>query len=248
MSVPSVRGLVVVGGLVALAGGVALALAGTTAGGSAPAAADTAPDVELVPTTEVTPETDGVVPEATGEASVPGTARATFAGGCFWCMEPPYDDLDGVEATTSGFAGGTVEDPTYRQVASGETDHREVVQVTYDPTRVSYTRLLEVFWHNVDPTDGGGQFCDRGHQYTTAVYHHNDEQRRLAEASRARLAEADVLGDEVQTEIEALDDFWRVEEYHQDFYRKNPERYHSYREGCGRDRVLREIWGEAAGH
>ncbi len=247
MRVPSTKGLLVAGGLTVLAGGAVWLAGGTDAGGPR-AVADTAPDMELVPTTAVTPETDGVVPEGDGDASATGTARATFAGGCFWCMEPPFDALDGVKATTSGFAGGTIDDPSYRRVASGETDHREVVQVTYDPTRVSYTRLLEVFWHNIDPTDGGGQFCDRGHQYTTAVYHHNDEQRRLAEDSRERLEAADALDGEVVTEIAPLDDFWPAEDYHQDFYRKNPERYGSYREGCGRDRVLREIWGEAAGH
>jgi peptide-methionine (S)-S-oxide reductase len=247
MSVPGRNGLLVAGGLVLLAGGAVWLAGGASAGGGSGAASEGAADLDLVPTTAVTDSTDGVVPE--GDASVPRrTARATFAGGCFWCMEPPFDDLDGVRATTSGFAGGTIDDPSYREVASGETDHREVVQVTYDPSRVSYTRLLEVFWHNIDPTDGGGQFCDRGHQYTTAVYHHNGEQRRLARDSRERLERAGVLDGEVVTEIAPLDDFWPVEEYHQDFYRKNPERYESYREGCGRDRVLREIWGDAAGH
>lgn len=173
--------------------------------------------------------------------------RATFAGGCFWCMEPPYDRLDGVVSTTSGYAGGDVEDPSYEAVASGRTGHRESMQVVYDPDRVSYEELLEVFWRNVDPTDAGGQFCDRGHQYTTAIYYHDAEQRELAEASKRRLQESGRFEEPIVTPVESLEAFWPAEEYHQDFYREHPVRYKVYRFNCGRDRALNELWGEEAG-
>jgi peptide-methionine (S)-S-oxide reductase len=176
------------------------------------------------------------VPAAAGEA------RATFAGGCFWCMEPPYDELEGVISTTSGYAGGRVPDPTYEQVSGGGTGHAEVVQVVYDPQVVSYEKLLEVYWRNVDPFDEGGQFCDRGDQYRTAVFYHNGEQRRLALAGKGDLERR--FGREIVTEVEPLEAFYPAEEYHQDYYRKNPIRYKFYRTGCGRDRRLREIWGD----
>ncbi len=215
--------------------------------------------VELVSTTQVTPETDGIMTtsegnqsvesDASGEATAerPDRARATFAGGCFWCMEPPYDELEGVLSTTSGYAGGHVEDPSYEEVSSGGTGHREVMQVVYDPSVVSYTRLLEVFWHNVDPTDDGGQFCDRGFQYTTAIYYHNEEQRELAAASKDRLRESGILPGEVVTPIEPLDAFYPAEDYHQDYYQERSLRYKFYRWNCGRDERLEELWGEAAG-
>jgi len=213
---------------------------GTLEGGSEPdrRASDT---LRLVETTAVTPETDGVVADGAE------TGTATFAGGCFWCMEPPYDRLEGVRSTVSGYTGGEVENPGYRQVASGRTRHREAIRVTYDPRRVSYTRLLQVFWRNVDPTDDGGQFCDRGFQYTTAIWVHNEEQRRLAEASLERLRASGALGDRIATDVLPADAFYAAEDYHQDYYRRNPVRYESYRAACGRDRVLRKLWGEAAG-
>lgn len=174
-----------------------------------------------------------------------GQAVATFAGGCFWCMEKPFDDLEGVVATTSGYAGGDLERPSYAQVSSGETEHLEAVQVLYDPDRVSYETLLDVFWRNIDPFDAGGQFCDRGHQYTTAVFTHGEDQRETAEASKQEVAER--FDKRVVTEIRPADGFYPAEEYHQNFYEKEPLRYGMYRSGCGRDRTLRDIWGEAAG-
>jgi peptide-methionine (S)-S-oxide reductase len=173
-----------------------------------------------------------------------GYTKATFAGGCFWCMEPPYDKLDGVISTTSGYAGGHVENPTYQQVSAGVTGHLEVVQIVYDPDRVSYQELLEVFWRNVDPLDSGGQFCDRGEQYRTAIFYHDGKQKRLAEQSKAALDRSGDLSRSIVTEILPLDgNFWPAEEYHQDYYEKNPLRYKYYRTACGRDRRLEQLWG-----
>jgi peptide-methionine (S)-S-oxide reductase len=177
-----------------------------------------------------------------------GEAVATFAGGCFWCMEPPYDKLDGVRATISGYAGGTTVDPTYREVSSGGTGHAEVVQITYDPAKVSYEQLLEVFWRNVDPLDAGGQFCDRGSQYRTGIFVHDEEQRRLAEASKQALDGGGRFEQPIVTEIVAAGPFYPAEDYHQDYYEKNPVRYKFYRWNCGRDQRLAEFWGEAPTH
>ena len=177
----------------------------------------------------------------------PGHKVATFAGGCFWCMEPPFDRLNGVVSTTSGYTGGNKTDPTYEEVSSGGTGHAESVEVLYDPAKISYERLLDVFWHNVDPTQGDGQFCDHGHQYRTAIFYHDAEQKRLAEESREKVQAR--LQKPVVTEIVAASRFYPAEEYHQDFYKKNPVRYYTYRAGCGRDRRLKELWGaDAGGH
>ncbi|HEY7514102.1 MAG TPA: peptide-methionine (S)-S-oxide reductase MsrA [Vicinamibacteria bacterium] len=182
-----------------------------------------------------------------GPATQATSARAVFAGGCFWCMEAPFDKLPGVLSSTSGFAGGQTKNPTYEQVSSGSTGHAEAVQVLYDPKRITYAQLLETFWHNIDPLDKGGQFCDRGNQYRSAVFYGNDEERKEAEASRARVEQR--LGRPVATQIVAAGAFYPAEEYHQDFYRKNPARYNQYRTGCGRDRRLKELWGaDAGGH
>ena len=170
---------------------------------------------------------------------------ATFAGGCFWCMEPPYDAVDGVAATRSGFSGGTEVDPSYREVAMGNTSHAEVVQVIYDSTKVSYERLLRIYWHNVDPFDGTGQFCDRGSQYRPAIYTHTEHQRALAEASREAVAAR--FDQDIAVAIEPFGAFYAAEQYHQNYYQKNPREYKNYRQGCGRDARLREVWGEAAG-
>lgn len=188
--------------------------------------------------------------EDTGSSSAPPIPAAvadtaTFAGGCFWCMEPPYDKIDGVASTTSGFAGGEKVNPTYREVASGMTKHTEVVQVVYDSTKVSYERLLRVYWHNVDPFDGTGQFCDRGSQYRPAIFAHTDRQRRLAEQSKETVATR--FDQPLAVEIQPLDAFYAAKEYHQNYYQKNPTDYKRYRQGCGRDARLRAIWGEAAG-
>lgn len=170
-------------------------------------------------------------------------AKATFAGGCFWCMEPPFDKLHGVISTTSGYTGGHKENPTYEQVSSGTTGHAEAIQVIYDPDKITYDQLLEVFWRNVDPTDGGGQFCDRGSQYRTAIFYHDDEQKRLAERSRQAVIESTGFK-AIATEITAASAFYPAEEYHQDYYKKNPVRYKYYRYSCGRDKRLKELWGE----
>jgi peptide-methionine (S)-S-oxide reductase len=178
----------------------------------------------------------------------PGQAVATFAGGCFWCMEPPYDKLPGVTATISGYTGGKKVNPTYQEVSSGATGHAEAVQVIYDPKKVSYEKLLDVFWHNVDPTVKDRQFCDSGNQYRTAIFYHDEAQRKAAEASRAALEKSKPFKEPLVTQIEMAGAFYPAEEYHQDYYKKNPVRYQIYRSGCGRDARLRELWGDKAGH
>ena len=172
------------------------------------------------------------------------TATAIFAGGCFWCMEGPFDKLDGVISTTSGYSGGTLKNPTYKQVSRGGTGHAEVIQVVYDPKRVSYSELLDVFWHNIDPTRVDGQFCDGGNQYRSEIFYHDAEQQRLAQQSKAALTELKPFNDPVLTEITQASTFYPAEDYHQDYYIKNPVRYKFYRYGCGRDSRLEELWGK----
>lgn len=174
----------------------------------------------------------------------PGLARATFAGGCFWCMEPPFEKLPGVVDVVSGYTGGRIKDPTYEQVSSGGTGHLEAVQVVYDPARVSYARLLEVFWKNVDPTTPNRQFCDVGEQYGTAIFHHDDEQKTLALDSKASLERTKRFPEPIVTPVRPAATFYRAEEYHQDYHRKNPVRYRFYRFNCGRDQRLKQLWGE----
>jgi peptide-methionine (S)-S-oxide reductase len=178
----------------------------------------------------------------------PGDKVATFAGGCFWCMEQPFDRLPGVVATISGYTGGRTVNPSYEDVSSGRTGHAEAVDVVYDPRKVSYEKLLEVFWVNVDPTTKDRQFCDVGTQYTSAIFYHDEEQRRAAEASRARVEKAKTFKEPIVTRIEMAGPFYPAEDYHQDFYRKNPVRYQLYRKGCGRDARLHELWGDKASH
>ncbi len=177
---------------------------------------------------------------------------ALFAGGCFWCMEPPFDKLDGVLATTSGYAGGSKEDATYKKTSTGRTGHREVVEIKYDPARIGYAQLLEVFWRNIDPYDRRGQFCDKGPQYTSAIFALNDEQRRIAEESKAKLvAQLEAGGKQgslIVTEILPAAEFYPAEDYHQNYYEKNPLRYKVYRWNCGRDARLKQVWGAAAEH
>jgi peptide methionine sulfoxide reductase msrA/msrB len=180
--------------------------------------------------------------ETKAAAAAGGVARATFAGGCFWCMEPPFEKIPGVRSVTSGYAGGRVKNPSYEQVSAGGTGHAEAVQVAYDPSKVSYEQLLEVFWRNVDATDGGGQFCDRGNQYRTAIFYEGDSQKLAAQESKRALDASGVLGRPVVTEVVALEAFYPAEGYHQDFYKKDPNRYYSYRAGCGRDKRLKELW------
>ena len=167
-------------------------------------------------------------------------AEAIFAGGCFWCMEPPFDKLDGVISTTSGYTGGTVENPTYEQVSSGRTGHYEAVKIEYDPSKITYEQLLDVFWVNIDPLDGRGQFCDKGQQYASAIFVMNDEERTAAEKSLANIQ----LDGKVQTKILPAAEFYPAEDYHQDYYKKNPIRYNYYRWGCGRDKRLEQLWGK----
>jgi peptide-methionine (S)-S-oxide reductase len=177
------------------------------------------------------------------ELSPDGTppAKATFAGGCFWCMEPPYDELEGVISTISGYIGGTTKNPTYEQVSAGTTGHTEAVEITYDPRKVSYEKLLEIFWRNIDPLTANAQFCDSGSQYRSGVFYHDQTQKTLAEASKKRVQSR--FKQPIVTEIVAASEFYPAEEYHQDYYKKNPIRYNFYRYGCGRDKRLQELWG-----
>jgi peptide-methionine (S)-S-oxide reductase len=178
----------------------------------------------------------------------PGHAVATFAGGCFWCMEPPFDKLDGVDATISGYTGGRVANPSYEQVSSGTTGHAEAVQVVYDPKKVSYGKLLEVYWVNIDPTVKDRQFCDGGTQYRTAIFYHDEAQRKAAEASKANVEKTKPFKEPIVTPVEMASAFYPAEEYHQDYYKKNPVRYNLYRTGCGRDARLKQLWGDKASH
>lgn len=172
-------------------------------------------------------------------------AKATFAGGCFWCMQPPFDKLQGVISTTAGYTGGHVPDPTYAQVSAGGTGHAEAVEILYDPARVSYDTLLQVFWHNIDPTVRDRQFCDVGSQYRTAIFTHDALQKRLAEASKAALERSKPFAGPVLTEIVDAGEFYPAEEYHQRYYLKNPAHYKFYRTLCGRNSRLKELWGSA---
>ncbi len=180
-------------------------------------------------------------------AGAENRATATFAGGCFWCMQPPFEDLPGVLATTVGYTGGAKANPTYEEVSAGGTGHAESVQVVYDPTKIGYEKLLDVFWHNVDPVTRDAQFCDHGHQYRTAIFYADEAQRKLAEESKAKLEASAKLPGPIVTEIVAAGPFWRAEDYHQRYHEKNPLKYRYYRWSCGRDARLHEIWGDAAG-
>lgn len=173
-----------------------------------------------------------------------GYAVATFAGGCFWCMEPLYDELEGVISTTSGYIGGTTKNPTYQQVSAGTTGHTEAVQVKYDPTKVTYEKLLTVFWKNIDPTTPDRQFCDKGSQYRAGVFYHDPDQKHLAERSKKNIESTKTFREPVVTEITQATEFYPAEKYHQDYYLKNPLRYKLYRHGCGRDKRLEQLWGK----
>lgn len=168
-------------------------------------------------------------------------AKATFAGGCFWCMQAPFEELPGVVSTTVGYTGGFKMNPTYKEVSAGGTGHAESIQVIYDPSKISYEKLLDIFWKNIDPMVKDRQFCDHGHQYRTAIFYHNDEQKQLAEASKVKVA---TRFGTVYTEIVPASTFYPAEEYHQDYHKKNPIRYKYYRYSCGRDKRLEELWGK----
>ncbi len=184
-------------------------------------------------TTPATPQTDGTQTPAT----------AVFAAGCFWCVEEAFDKIDGVLTTTSGYTGGRTKNPSYEAVSSGGTGHTEALQVIYDPSRVSYDTLLQTFWHNVDAVDGGGQFCDRGDQYRPAIFYHSDDQQQRAEASKARIATQ--LGTGVAVPVVSAAAFYKAEDYHQDYYKKNPVRYKFYKWNCGRAQRLEALWGKS---
>ena len=173
-----------------------------------------------------------------------GLALATFAGGCFWCMEPPFDKLAGVVSTTSGYTGGHVPGATYREVSRGGTGHAEAVRVVYDPAKVTYQQLVDTFWKNVDPLDPEGQFCDQGDMYRPAIFTHDDKQKEIAETSKANFAASGRFKDPIVVKVEPAREFWVAEDYHQDYYLKNPLTYAYYRWGCGRDARLEELWGK----
>jgi len=188
-----------------------------------------------------------------GAAALPATAHAqsktvvaTFAGGCFWCMEEAYDKVPGIVSTTSGYMGGKKRNPTYEEVSAGGTGHTEVVQVAYDPSKVSYERLLDTFWRNIDPTVKDRQFCDTGSQYRTEIFVHSDEQRKTAEASKGAVEKTKPFKDAIVTPITAAGEFWPAEQYHQDYHQRNPVRYKYYKTGCGREARLKQLWGNVA--
>jgi len=184
---------------------------------------------------------------AVAQAAEPQPAKnleiATFAGGCFWCMEPPYDKVNGVAETISGYTGGHKKNPTYHEVSAGITGHAEAVEIRYDPAKVSYAELLKIFWHNIDPTTSDRQFCDRGNQYRPAIFYHNAEQKRLAEESLKEIERTKKFPEPIVVEIVPASTFYPAEDYHQDYYMKNPVRYKFYRYSCGRDQRLNDLWG-----
>lgn len=214
------------------------------------AKADEAAD-EAQTTTETASSDSTSYTEPTHGTAVPasksagqGYERALFAGGCFWCMEPPFDKVEGVVATVSGFAGGSEKNPAYKQVAYGRTGHTETMLVVYDPSKVTYEKLLDVFWRSHDPTDAKGQFVDRGSQYRPAVFVYDDEQRAAAEKSKKELGESGRFDEPIATEIQDAGEFWPAEAYHQNFYKKDTAHYKRYRSGSGRDQFLEKVWGD----
>jgi peptide-methionine (S)-S-oxide reductase len=185
---------------------------------------------------------------STTTAPVVALEKAVLAGGCFWCMEAPFDQFPGVVSVLPGYIGGKKKNPTYKEVSAGGTGHAEAVQIVYDPAKISYEKLLAVYWHNIDPTVSNRQFCDTGNQYRSAIFFNTEEQRRIALQSRAALEKNKPFKETVVTEITPAGEFYPAEEYHQHYYKKNPLRYKYYRNGCGRDQRLKELWGNAAGH
>ncbi len=179
-----------------------------------------------------------------GAAGAPRLEKATFAGGCFWCMVPPFEKLEGVKEVVSGYTGGHKANPTYEEVSAGGTGHLESVEITYDPDKVSYEKLLDVFWRQINPTDAGGQFVDRGPSYKSAIFYHNEEQKKLAEESKKKLEASGRFDKPIVTEIRPAGPFYRAEEYHQDYWKKNPVRYKFYRYNSGRDQFLQKVWGK----
>lgn len=191
-------------------------------------------------------ETEKNPPSETAELNKASVKIAIFAGGCFWCMEGPFDKLDGVISTISGYTGGHTLNPNYESVSYTDTGHFEAMQVTYDPTKINYTTLLNVFWHNVDPLDANGQFCDKGASYRTAIFYADEAEKLLAEQSVAIINNASIFDTPVVTQLLHAKTFYPAEDYHQDYYQKNPLRYKYYRFACGRDQRLKSLWGSAA--
>jgi len=183
---------------------------------------------------------------AAGKEDESRAKTATFAGGCFWCMEPAFDKLPGVVSVTVGYTGGRTKNPTYEEVSAGGTGHAESVQIIYDPSKITYAKLLDVFWRNIDPTVKDRQFCDVGNQYRSSIFYHDEEQKELAEESKKELEESKRFPGPIYTEIAPASQFYPAEEYHQQYYKKNPVRYKFYRWNCGRDARLLELWGRAA--
>jgi len=180
---------------------------------------------------------------ATANTTPNSTETATFAAGCFWCMDPPFDEINGVISTTSGYTGGHQDNPTYQQVSAGSTGHTEAIQIIFDPTQVSYEQLLDVYWRNSDPTTAKRQFCDIGSQYRPEIFYHNQKQRLSAEASKQKIEQSKHFPADIITPITSASTFWPAEEYHQNYYLKNPIRYKFYRYNCGRDQRLEQLWG-----
>jgi peptide-methionine (S)-S-oxide reductase len=194
-------------------------------------------------------------PAVVSKASfTPAPAQATeageaiFAGGCFWCVETAFEGVPGISAVISGYVGGSKKNPTYEEVSSGSTGHAEAVRVVYDPKQITYAKLLDIFWHNVDPLQKDAQFCDHGTQYRSGIFYLDEEQKKAAEASKKTIEQSKRFSQPIVTEITKAGVFYPAEDYHQDYYKKNPVRYQSYRLGCGRDRRLKELWGATAGH
>ncbi|MGH9175055.1 MAG: peptide-methionine (S)-S-oxide reductase MsrA [Vicinamibacterales bacterium] len=187
----------------------------------------------------------GLLPGSFGIADqAPATEEATLAGGCFWCLEEVLEKVPGVVSATSGYTGGSLENPTYEQVSGGRTGHTEAVRITFDPSRATYAQILEVFWRNVDPIDAGGQFCDRGSQYRAGIFVHNEHQRQAAESSRQAIVASGRFKQPIATEIVSAGPFYAAEDYHQDYYKKNPLQYRFYKFSCGRERRLEQVWGK----
>lgn len=182
--------------------------------------------------------------EMTVATNEKNTSIATFAGGCFWCMEPPFDKLDGVISTTSGYTGGHTKNPTYQQTSSGRTGHTEAIQIVFNKEKINYKELLYIFWRNIDPTVADRQFCDKGNQYRAEIFYHDNEQRQLALESKTELNKKKTFPQPIVTQVTRATTFYPAEEYHQDYYKKNPIRYKYYRYSCGRDKRLKELWGD----
>jgi len=212
---------------------------------SADEAPEGAPSSQPESSPETSATTDGT--KALPDNPPDGLKQATFAGGCFWCMESAFDHVPGVVQAISGYTGGDVAHPKYHQVGSGTTGHAESVRIYYDPKKTSYEKLLDVFWHQIDPTDSGGQFVDRGSQYRPAIFYHDEQQKKLAEKSKADLEKNGPFKKPIVVPIEPAKTFWKAEEYHQDFWKKNPGHYHRYRRGSGRDQFIEKTWGKT-GH